>query len=159
MEVWIGLYWKTRVGEDLVVVCPGWVAKVDGWGSGVEFGQEASAQMDGTCTRNRLHRCYALVSDGWGVCSEYEFGRSAGEFFETGNWEVFVVECWVVAKDLISLFLISAHVYIHHSTLALQYLLNDRQYPWFRIVISVSTDSQIDLALRRVCAISSHETK
>lgn len=39
------------------------------------------------------------------------------------------------------------------------YPLDDRKYPWLRIVISVSSNSKIDLVLIRIAAVSCHEAE
>lgn len=59
-EVWVGRNWELDIGEDLVVVCPGWIAEVDCWGGLVEFGDEESAQVNGTCTGYGLNGMCSL---------------------------------------------------------------------------------------------------
>lgn len=48
-EVGVGFYGEVDVGEDLVVVGPGWGGEVDGlvFGAEVEFGEEKTAEVDG----------------------------------------------------------------------------------------------------------------
>lgn len=48
-EVRVGFYGEVDVGEDLVVVGPGWGGEVDGLvvGAEVEFGEEEAAEVDG----------------------------------------------------------------------------------------------------------------
>ena len=53
-EVRIGRNRKLNIGEDLIVVGPCWAAEVDGWRPGVEFLEEQSSQMHGSCARNGL---------------------------------------------------------------------------------------------------------
>jgi len=42
------------IGEDLVMVGPRWVAKVDSGFAWVEFGEEESSEMDGSCAGDGL---------------------------------------------------------------------------------------------------------
>lgn len=42
-EIWVGGYWKSDIGENLVVIGPCWVAEVDGGVTWVEFGDEQSS--------------------------------------------------------------------------------------------------------------------
>lgn len=41
---------KLDIAEDLVVICPGWVAEVDGGGAWVKLGEEESSQVHGSST-------------------------------------------------------------------------------------------------------------
>lgn len=43
--------------------------------------------------------------------------------------------------------------------LALMYLLDDRQYPWLGIIAPVSTNAQVDLLVKAILAIGSHQTE
>lgn len=53
-EVGISGDWEVDVGEDLVVICPCWVAEIDGGFARVEFRQKKSAEMDGSCAGDGL---------------------------------------------------------------------------------------------------------
>lgn len=57
------------VGEDLVVVGPCWVAEVDGWFAGVEFREEESSKMDGTCAGDGLETANSFFCKSWRVGS------------------------------------------------------------------------------------------
>lgn len=55
-EVGVGFYGEIDVGEDLVVIGPCWGGEVDGLvvGAHVEFGEEETAEVDGTGARDGL---------------------------------------------------------------------------------------------------------
>lgn len=55
-EIGVAVQGEVDIGEDLVVVCPGRVGEVDGLvvASGVEFGKEEAAEMDGAGTGDSL---------------------------------------------------------------------------------------------------------
>lgn len=50
-KVWIGCNRQMDVRKDLFVVCPCWVANVDGWILGVEPRQEETTEIDGSRAR------------------------------------------------------------------------------------------------------------
>jgi len=48
-EIWICRDGNVNIGEDLIVVGPGWVAEINGRLARVELGQEQASEMDSSC--------------------------------------------------------------------------------------------------------------
>lgn len=113
---------EVDVGEDLVVVGPGWVGEVDGGFrvGGVEFGEEESAQVHGTGAGDGLEgaylgdvrpvefkrwkgMAYAVLANGRAISANDQFLGGSGVVGETFDGEVFVIEGGVIANELVSL--------------------------------------------------------
>lgn len=152
------------VAEDLVVVCPGGVAHVDGWGLGggavVEFGEEEGADVEGTGAGDGLEGDDALFGDDGGVFAEDEFLGGRGEVGEAGDGEVFVVEVGVFAEEFVGLekhiYQLTGHVIGVESD---AHLLHYGQDPWLAIVVSVCSNAQVDLHFSSVSAVCRHQTE
>ncbi len=80
-----------NVLEDLVVVCPGWVAEVDGWVAWVEFGKKKSTEMQRSCARNCLKRTCTILGESWRIGAQDELCRGSCEACETGDGKIFVI--------------------------------------------------------------------
>lgn len=102
-EVRVGTDGNRHIGENLVVVGPGWVAEVDLGMAGVEFGEEESTQMHCSSTRDGLDGACALLSNGWRISAQNQLCSGGCEGAEAGNGEVFVVQGGVPAEDLLCL--------------------------------------------------------
>lgn len=112
---------EVDVGEDLVVVGPGWVGEVDGGlrVGGVEFGEEESAQVHGTGAGDGLEgaylgdvrwigqkgwgEAYAVLANGRAVGANHQLLGGGGVVGETFDGEVFVIEGGVIANELVGL--------------------------------------------------------
>jgi hypothetical protein len=96
---------EVDIGEDLVVVGPGWVGEVDGGlrVGGVEFGEEESAQVHGTGAGDGLEGAYAVLANGRAVGANHQLLGGGGVVGETFDGEVFVIEGGVIANELVGL--------------------------------------------------------
>ena len=123
IEVGVGGEGETDIGEDLVVVGPGWVGEVDGGLGvrGVEFGEEEGTEMDGSCagdglesghlidllesggTKAGLRAAYSLFADRRAVGTQDHLLGGRGEFRETLDGEVFIVDGGIVANQITGL--------------------------------------------------------
>lgn len=90
--------------EDLVVVCPCGIGYINDSATLVELGEEQSAHVDGSSSRNGLHRCGAVLLDRGGVGAEHQLRSLAGEALDTSNRGIFVVQFGVVSENFISLY-------------------------------------------------------
>jgi hypothetical protein len=113
-EIWVVLDAELDIGKDLVVVGPGRVGDVNGLCLGVgrivKLGQEGGTQVDGASARDGLQRDGTLLLESGRVGAEDESLRCGGKVGETGNWQVFVVQVWVLTKEVICLCCVSCRI-------------------------------------------------
>ena len=110
--------------EDLVVVSPGWVAQID-W-SGSVLVKEISDDSESTSSRQSLEGGNSSTVDILVVPAEKDTSGTFGEVSDSVNWEVFLIQL-VVFSD----FLLSSSDAFEDN--------------WLAIVVSVGTDSEVDL--------------
>lgn len=70
---------KADIGEDLVVVGPGWVGQVDRRTVGMETSEEEATQMDGARAGDGLERADAVFTNGGAVGTHDELLGGGGE--------------------------------------------------------------------------------
>ena len=125
-------------GEDLVMVSPGWVADIES--SWSELGQVLTDHSEGTGSREGLEGDDSWVVDEWAVEAEEDATGSLGEVSKTINWEVLLVEG--VVGDNFSL-----------------NLADNWEDIWLSIVVSVGTDTEVDLLWVLVVLEADSETE
>jgi hypothetical protein len=102
----------------------------------------------GTGTRDGLDAAHAVLRDCGGTIAENKAGGSRGEFGETSDRKVLVVESGIVQQNLSGL-VIKYWIGANNGTGleasdSCAYLPDDGQNPRFGIIIPVSTNSQVD---------------
>lgn len=83
---------------------------------------------------------YSFLSNSGAVLSEDELLSCSGEFRQTGDGKVFVVQSRILTEKFVC-------------------LLDNRKDPWLRVVVSVSSDAEIYFLFEAVLAVCSHEPK
>ena len=164
MEVRVGLDGQTDVAEDLVMVGPCWRAEVDSGGRvdfAVELGEEQSSQVDSPGSRDGLEGSYSFLFYCGRIGAEDELLCRGGEGSQACDGQILVVELGILPEDVVGLAICVSWPAAGGLSynLAATYLLDDGQDPGLCIVVSVSSNAQVDLLVEGVGLVGGHEAK
>ena len=87
---------ESDIGEDLVVVGPGWRGEVEGGFVGMEAREEETSQMDGARAGDGLKRADAIFADGRTVGAHDELLSGGDDICQAFDGEVFVERGFIV---------------------------------------------------------------
>lgn len=115
---------ESSVLDDLVVVSPGWLADIDiSWAVG---GNEFESQSQGSSSGEGLGRDNSSGLGGWAISTKNEISGSILESKDSVNGEVLLVVLQIKNDLLLD-------------------SLDNRENVWLFVVVSVGSDSQVDL--------------
>lgn len=112
--------------------------------------------MNCTSTWYSLKWGYSAVWDSRAVWSQNEFLCSRCELSKTCDGKVLVVEIGITSYQVISL---SSLAHVAFSVAMISYFLHNWQNPWFSIIVSVRSDSKINLFIGSISSVSCHQPK
>ena len=87
---------EADIGEDLVVVGPGWRGEVEGGLFGMKARKEETSQVDGACAGDGLKRADAIFADGRTVGAHDELLGGGDDICQALDGEVFVERRFIV---------------------------------------------------------------
>ncbi|KAF1748076.1 hypothetical protein GCK72_024543 [Caenorhabditis remanei] len=140
--------------EDWNVVSPGWSWLIDDFALGV-LGQEFRSNSESTGSRDTLGGENSLVVDNLRVLSKGELSRELGELWETcREKKINQIIIFSLLTNNTSILLVE--IGSNHLTLG---FLDRWENEWLSLIVTISSDSKIDLLWVRIRLVSLSDSK